>query len=211
MMIIMKYRSIQLIGCSTLKNGLMNIQHILNSLRDTYKGLFLRRKIMHKGSQNESKIKGATPVAVLSDLSTEEHLAVYYFRCTFETPSVLMDIHSEFCSYLGEKVADRTIGALHALITKLQKDGRRKLTRHQLSCNCVGVDENCFAHLVTMATKNDKKDAMLIAVLLSDANVAAELVYMAQDLGQGIRELVDKISSLDNVFFLRPRLDVKGH
>ena len=132
----MKNRSVQLIGCSTLKNGLMNIQHILNSLRDTYKGLFLRRKIMHKGSQNESKIKGATPVAVLSDLSTEEHLAVYYFRCTFETPSVLMDIHSEFCSYLGEKVADRTIGALHALITKLQKDGRRKLTRHQLSCNC---------------------------------------------------------------------------
>ena len=63
------------------------------------------------------------------------------------------------------------------------------------------MDENCFAHLVTMAT-NDKKDAMLIAVLLSDANVAAELVYMAQDLGQGIRELVDKISSLDNVFFL---------
>ena len=166
---------------------------------------------MHRGSQNESKIKGATPVAVLSDLSTEEHLAVYYFRCTFETPSVLMDIHSEFCSYLGEKVADRTIGALHALITKLQKDGRRKLTRHHLSCNCVGVDENCFAHLVTMATKNDKKDAMLIAVLLSDANVAAELVYMAQDLGQGIRELVDKISSLDNVFFLTPQLNIKHH
>ena len=165
---------------------------------------------MHRGSQNESKIKGATPVAVLSDLSTEVHLAVYYFRCTFETPSVLMDIHSEFCSYLGEKVADRTIGALHALITKLQKDGRRKLTRHQLSCNCVGVDENCFAHLVTMATKMTKK-MHLIAVLLSDANVAAELVYMAQDLGQGIKELVDKISSLDNVFFLTPQLNIKHH
>ena len=62
-----------------------------------------------------------------------------------------------------------------------------------------------------MATKNDKKDAMLMAVLLSDANVAAELVYMAQDLGQGIRELVDKISSLDNVFFLRPQLNIKHH
>ena len=73
------------------------------------------------------------------------------------------------------------------------------------------MDENCFAHLVTMATKNDKKDAMLIAVLLSDANVAAELVYMAQDLGQGIRELVDKISSLDNVFFLTPQLNIKHH
>ena len=62
-----------------------------------------------------------------------------------------------------------------------------------------------------MATKNDKKDAMLIAVLLSDANVAAELVYMAQDLGQGIKELVDKISSLDNVFFLKPQLNIKHH
>ena len=211
MMIIMRYWFIQWTGYSTFKNGLANILHVLNSLRDTYKGLFLRRKIMYRGSHNESKIKGATPVAVLSDLSTEEHLAVYYFRCTFEAPSVLMDIHREFCSYLGEKVADRTIGALHALITKLQKDGKRKLTRHQLSCNCVGVDENCFAQLVTMATRNDKKDAMLIAVLLSDANVAAQLVYMAQDLGQGIRELVDKISSLDNVFFLTPHLNIKNY
>ena len=166
---------------------------------------------MYRESQNQSKIKGATPVAVLSDLSTEEHLAIYYFRCTFEAPSVLMDIHGEFCSYLGEKIADRTIGALNALITKLQKDGRRTLTRHQLSCNCVGVDENCFAHLVTRATLDDKKDAMLIAVLLSDANVAAQLVYMAQDLGQGIRELVDKISSLDNVFFLTPHLNIKNY
>tara|TARA_Y100001968_G_C19128256_1_gene605379 strand:- start:100 stop:600 length:501 start_codon:yes stop_codon:yes gene_type:complete len=166
---------------------------------------------MTRGSQNESKIKGATPIAVLSDLSTEEHLAVYYFRCTFETPGVLMDIHREFCSYLGEKVADRTIGALNALITKIQKNGRRRLTRHQLSCNCVGVDENCFAQLVTRATLDEKKDAMLIAVLLSDADVAAELVYMAQDVGQGIRALIDKISSLDNVFFLKPRINIQGH
>ena len=211
MIIITRYWFIQWTGYSTFKNGLANILHVLNSLRDTYKGLFLRRKIMYRGSQNESKIKGATPVAVLSDLSTEEHLAIYYFRCTFETPSVLMDIHREFCSYLGEKVADRTIGALHALITKLQKDGRRKLTRHQLSCNCVGVDENCFAQLVTRASLDDKRDAMLIAVLLSDANVAAELVYVAEDFGKGIRALIDKISSLDNVFFLRPKFNIKGH
>ena len=166
---------------------------------------------MNRGPQNESKIKGATPVAVLSDLSTEEHLAVYYFRCCFEDPSVLMDIHREFCSYLGKKVADRTIGALKVLITKLQKDGIRKLTRHQLSCNCVGVDENCFAQLVTRATLDDKKDAMLIAVLLSDSYVAAELVYIAEDLGNGIRALIDKISSLDNVFFLKPQFKAKGH
>ena len=166
---------------------------------------------MNRVPQNESKIKGATPVAVLSDLSTEEHLAVYYFRCCFEDPSVLMDIHREFCSYLGKKVADKTIGALKVLITKLQKDGIRKLTRHQLSCNCVGVDENCFAQLVTRASLDDKRDAMLIAVLLSDANVAAELVYVAEDFGKGIRALIDKISSLDNVFFLRPKFNIKGH
>ena len=164
---------------------------------------------MSEESAYVSKIKGATPVAVLSDLSTEEHLAVYYFRCTFEVPSVLKDIHREFCSYLGEDVADRTIGALNALIIKLQKDGRRRLTRHQLSCNCVGVDENCFAQLVTRATLDDKKDAMLIAVLLSDSYVAAELVYIAEDLGHGIRALIDRISSLDNVFFIKPQFKVK--
>ena len=166
---------------------------------------------MNKGSQNKSKIKGVTPVAVLSDLSTEEHLAVYYFRVTFEDPRVLMDIHRQLCTYLGEKDADKTIGALMALSSSLQKKGIRKLSRHQLTCNCVGVDENCFAQLVTRAPLDDKRDAMLIAVLLSDSYVAAELVYMAEDLGKGIRALVDKISSLENVFFLRPQFNTKEY
>ena len=92
---------------------------------------------MNKGSQNKSKIKGVTPVAVLSDLSTEEHLAVYYFRITFEVLSLLMDIHRQLCTYLGEKVADNTIGALRALSSSFQKDGIKKFSRHQLTCNCV--------------------------------------------------------------------------
>ena len=166
---------------------------------------------MKSGHQNDQKIRGAEPVAVLSDLSTEEHLAIYYFRITFEAPSVLMDMHRQLCTYLGEEVADKTIGALKALSLKLQQNGKRKLSRHQLTCNCVGVDENCFSQLVTRATLDDKRDAMLIAVLLSDSYTAAELVYMAEDLGKGIRALVNKISSLENVFFLRPQFNVKGH
>ena len=165
---------------------------------------------MNKNQENDSTIKGVTPVAVLSDLSTEEYLAVYYFRNTFEGSSALMGIHRQFCTYLGKKVADKTIGALKALSSKLQKNGKRKLSSHQLTCNCVGVDENCFAQLVTRATLDDKRDAMLIAVLLSDSYIAAELVYMAEDLGKGIRALVDKISSLDNVFFLKPQFNIKG-
>ena len=166
---------------------------------------------MKRGHQNDQKIKGVEPVAVLSDLSTEEHLAVYYFRITFEAPSVLMDIHRQLCTYLGEEAADKTIGALKALSSKLQQNGKRKLSRHQLTCNCVGVDENCFSQLVTRATLDDKRDAMLIAVLLSDSYIAAELVFMAEDLGNGIKALVNKILSLDNVFFLRPQFNVKGH
>ncbi len=166
---------------------------------------------MNRDRENNSKIKGVEPVAVLSDLSTEEHLAVYYFRITFEEPSVLMDIHRQLCTYLGEDVANKTIGALKALSSKLEQNGIRKLSRHQLTCNCVGVDENCFAQLVTRATLDDKRDAMLIAVLLSDSYIAPELVCMAEDLGKGIRALVDKISSLDNVFFLRPQFKFKEH
>ena len=74
---------------------------------------------MKRGHQNDQKIKGVEPVAVLSDLSTEEHLAVYYFRITFEAPSVLMDIHRQLCTYLGEEAADKRYFVRDMLPTKI--------------------------------------------------------------------------------------------
>ena len=60
---------------------------------------------------------------------------------------------------------------------------------------CVGVDENCFAQLVTRSTHTDKKDAILIGILLSDADLAPELVYAAEDFAMGVKSLLKVIGN----------------
>ena len=152
-------------------------------------------KTLKKISGTKTKIKGGSPIAVISDLTWEEHLIVYYFRCCFEGSEALLEVHEEFSFYLGSEEADKTVGALKFLFSKLQSKGRRHLVRHDLNCKCVGVDENCFAQLVTRSTHTDKKDAILIGILLSDADLAPELVYAAEDLAMGVKSLLKVIGS----------------
>ena len=123
-------------------------------------------------SETKQAIKGGSPVAIMSDLSWEEHLVIYYFRCCFEGSEALLEIHEEFRFYLGTETANKTIGALQFLFTKLQNSGRRRLVSHDLNCKCVGADENCFSQLVTRSTHTDKKDAILIGILLTYADLA---------------------------------------
>jgi len=147
-------------------------------------------------SETKTIIKGGAPVAVISDLSWEEHLVIYYFRCCFEGTDALLEVHEEFCFYLGEKTASKTIGALQFLFGKLQNNGRRRLVSHDLNCKCVGADENCFAQLVIRSTYKDKRDAILIGILLTDADLAPELVYAAEDLAVGVQALLKIIGDV---------------
>ena len=146
-------------------------------------------------SETKNTIVGGSPVAIMSDLSWEEYLVIYYFRCCFESSQALLEVHEEFSFYLGSEEADKTLGALKFLFSKLQSKGRRHLVRHDLNCKCVGVDENCFAQLVTRSTHADKKDAILIGILLSDADLAPELVYAAEDFAMGVKSLLKVIGS----------------
>ena len=147
-------------------------------------------------SETKHAIKGGSPVAIMSDLSWEEHLIIYYFRCCFEGSEALLEIREEFRFYLGTETANKTIGALQFLFTKLQNSGRRRLVSHDLNCKCVGADENCFSQLVTRSTYTDKKDAILIGILLTDADLAPELVYAAEDLAKGIQALLKMIGDV---------------
>ena len=147
-------------------------------------------------SETKNVIKGGSPVAIMSDLSWEEHLIIYYFRCCFEGSEALLEVHEEFSFYLGEETADKTLGALHFLFRKLQNNGRRHLVRHDLNCKCVGADENIFAQLVTRSSNTDKRDAILIGILLSNADLAPELVYAAEDLAVGVRSLLKVIGDI---------------
>ena len=146
--------------------------------------------------ETKTQIRGGSPVAIMSDLSWEEHLVIYYFRCCFEGSEALLDVHEEFRFYLGTEIANKTIGALQFLFSKLQNNGRRRLVRHDLNCKCVGADENCFAQLVTRSTCVDKKDAILIGILLSDADLAPELVYAAEDFAAGVIALLKVIGDI---------------
>ena len=151
---------------------------------------------MKTNSETKTQIKGGSPVAIMSDLSWEEHLVIYYFRCCFEGSEALLEIHEEFRFYLGTEKANKTIGALQFLYNKLQNNGRRRLVSHDLNCKCVGADENCFAQLVTRSTYTDKKDSILIGLLLTDADLAPELVYAAEDFAQGVQALLQIISDV---------------
>ena len=102
----------------------------------------------------------------------------------------------EFRFYLGKETANKTIGALQFLFTKLQNGGRRRLVSHDLNCKCVGADENCFAQLVTRSTYTDKNDAILIGILLTDADLAPELVCAAEDFAQGVQALLKIIGEV---------------
>ena len=145
---------------------------------------------MRTNWEKKTQIKGGSPVTVISDLSWEEHLVIYYFRCCFDGSEALLEVHEEFRFYLGIEIANKTIGALQFLFSKLQNNGRRRLVRHDLNCKCVGADENCFAQLVTRSTCVDKKDAILIGTLLTDADLAPELVYAAEDFAAGVKALL---------------------
>ena len=151
---------------------------------------------MKTNSDTKTQIKGGSPVAIMSDLSWEEHLVIYYFRCCFEGSEAILEIHEEFRFYLGTEKANKTIGALQFLYNKLQNNGRRRLVSHDLNCKCVGADENCFAQLVTRSTYTDKKDSILIGLLLTDADLAPELVYAAEDFAQGVQALLQIIGDV---------------
>ena len=151
---------------------------------------------MKTNSEAKTQIKGGSPVAIMSDLSWEEHLVIYYFRCCFEGSKAFLEIYEEFRFYLGTEKANKTIGALQFLYNKLQNNGRRRLVSHDLNCKCVGADENCFAQLVTRSTYTDKKDSILIGLLLTDADLAPELVYAAEDFAQGVQALLQRIGDI---------------
>ena len=87
-------------------------------------------------------------MAIMSDLSWEEHLVIYYFRCCFVGSEALLEVHEEFRFYLGTETANKTIGALQFLFTKLQNGGRRRLVSHDLNCkDDIEAHENRVAQI----------------------------------------------------------------
>ena len=108
--------------------------------------------------------KGGAPVGLIEDLSDEEFLAVYYFRCWFEGTEGKKRIQRELNINLGYEQGYKILNSLESLFQLLLRKARRTIVRHNIDCFCVGADESCFSQLITRAANKEREDAMLIAL-----------------------------------------------
>ncbi len=120
----------------------------------------------------QSSINGGMPVYNLADLDPLEMAAVEALRLAAQ------DSPDHDAAALD--TADRN---LVEILHLWQAHGRRPLTSHAQDCPFVGMDEACFANLVTLATKGENEDALLIATLLVKPAVAPILAACALCLG----------------------------
>ena len=144
-----------------------------------------------ENKKNNSQYYGGIPISNLSYLSENELLSIFYLRCFSESKSSKKNLENELCSYLGKKKGLEILFYLESLYEILLKKGRKKFILHSVNCNCVGLDENSFIHLISFSAFKDKNEAMLIATIMTNSNIAPQLVLIAQEYAKGIDELLN--------------------
>jgi len=61
--------------------------------------------------------------------------------------------------------------------------------RHALECRCIGADESCFATMIASAAENDHEDAMLLASIMVNAQVASVAAYLAFQVASALKSM----------------------
>ena len=87
--------------------------------------------------------------------------------------------------YEGYKTAQSFNDLCNWFFTK----GRRPLVKHDINCECVGVDEHYFAKLLETAAYCDKEDAIMLAILQVPANIAPLLADLACSTGLALKRI----------------------
>ena len=64
-----------------------------------------------------------------------------------------------------------------------ERHARRPLMRHHCDCACLGADEAVMARFVRLASRGEREDATLMAMLLIRADIAPLAVSLAEQLG----------------------------
>ena len=136
-----------------------------------------------------SRHRGAAPVGYVSDLDAVEAGAVLYFRLWNDGAEGQSRAATDFAHALGARHGAGALNALEQICGLCTRHGRRPLLRHDVTCQCLGADEACLAHMVGSATTGEREDAMLIATLMVRADMAPGLAGLAETLGLALHRM----------------------
>ena len=99
-------------------------------------------------------------------IKQQEFLYISNFRSYCDGYESRIKLQDVFISNLGVEEGYATLDALDSFCELIYKKGRRQLIRHDVSCECIGADENCLCQLVFSACEDNLDDAKLIGTLI---------------------------------------------
>ena len=132
---------------------------------------------------------GATPVGILTDLEAIAAASVIYLRLWHNGAESQSKVWNEFAVGLGSVQGRAALQAFDQLCALYAMHGRRPMIHHDVSCHCLGSDEACYANFITTAADGEHADAMLIATLLVQPNIAPLIASLATDFGRALKQM----------------------
>jgi len=142
--------------------------------------------------RTEAIRRGGATVAYIGDIKEEESIFISYFRTYCDGYESRIKLEEVFLSTFGIEEGYSSLDALERFCELIFKKGRRRLVRHDISCECVGADENCLCQLIFSACEDNLEDAKLISMLITDAYLSEELTMLARKIGMTIRRHIER-------------------
>ncbi len=152
-------------------------------------------------------IRGAAPVASLSDLGAVEVAAIYYLRQWRDGPEGQSDMWNDFALAFGATQGRKVLKSFETLHAMCAQHGRRPLLCHGVNCKCVGADESCFANFIGYASEGEREDAMLMAINLVRPDMAFMLVGLAEEFGFALKRMTTTVDRAPGA----PKRDIVFH
>lgn len=134
--------------------------------------------------------RGAAPVCAINELPELEAAAVMYLRLWCDSPDGQAEVWRDYHSHFGGEDAKARMSDFEQLMSVVLNHARRPLQRHQITCKCVGGDENAFANFVVAAAVGDREDAMLFAANLVRPDMSFTAASMAEPVGLALAQMV---------------------
>lgn len=126
---------------------------------------------------------GGVPVGRLDGLSVAEARAVRGLRRWCDGAESWAAYSAELWREIGQRRAADGTRALDTCCRLILTQPRRPLVRHATGCICVGADEAVFARIIASAGAGEREDAMLMACLLTRADLAGPICAAAEVAG----------------------------
>lgn len=126
---------------------------------------------------------GAATVGDIRRMDGAQALAVMLLRDWFDGPDGRGRVARTFERALGPLAGPAAHQAWSEVMDVLSRDVRRPVMRHALSCRRVGADEAVIAHVLALAARGEREDAMLILSLLVPGDRLILTIHAAERAG----------------------------